>query len=398
MAKPLSPPALAERHARIHFGGTIRDRLTSRKIGSGIPGTGQLIHGFPSNDRWSPSWLPDGQSLLLRSKNVFELIDDTARIHAQIPTSDKSWGLIPSRDGRLLVSRRLDKYTTEKLGLPVWETLTGREMARLPIGGSDLFDKSIVIDNRSLLRVYKNWIEFWDLDTQKLSCRWPLKVENEDLTRTLEIEYPFLLADGVHLFTSLSDGTGLIWDLGRAIDFNKQKLSTVMDKDASAWWADLASEDARLAYHAVWHFEDSPSAVPFLLRWMKEKPDRAIENAPTLISDLNSNDFKLRQKSYEELEGMGIQALEAIRDARARTNPPKLHRLEALPGAISPRMRFQAKSRRLRAIQIFEHFNSRDTVDALAYLVENAANPEERQEAKTSFGRLSQHQFMEKKR
>ena len=63
----------------------------------------------------------------------------------------------------------------------------------------------------------------------------------------------------------MADGSGLIWDLDQMFDFGKPTSAAATDKDALAWWGDLASEDARRAYQAIWQFVDHRSLMPFVL-------------------------------------------------------------------------------------------------------------------------------------
>src|SRR5207237_789869 len=73
----------------------------------------------------------------------------------------------------------------------------------------------------------------------------------------------FFFPDGKTLFTALSDGTALTWDVSA---FPVEQLSpTHTEADMAKWWDELAG-DAPTAYGAIWKLVETPSEtlIPFL--------------------------------------------------------------------------------------------------------------------------------------
>jgi hypothetical protein len=197
------------------------------------------------------------------------------------------------------------------------------------------------------------------------------------------------LPDGQRLFTSMLDGTGLLWDLGPGLQTKRSDAQQVSEADANKWWSDLANADVREAYGAVWHFIDSPLAMPSLINHLKEPTDADFEKARILIAQLGDNEFRIREKAQEQLEGMGASALQAIRDAQAKAGSPEVaRRLETL-AARFPMTDVPARTlRRLRAIEVLEKVNSIEARKFLTDLAANANSPGEKEEALVALERM----------
>ena len=52
--------------------------------------------------------------------------------------------------------------------------------------------------------------------------------------------------------------------------------------------------------------------------------DPDFDKARSLISHLDSHEFQVRQKSFEQLEQMGMMAIEAMREERSKTKSPEV--------------------------------------------------------------------------
>src|SRR5262249_2795069 len=124
-----------------------------------------------------------------------------------------------------------------------------------------------------------------------------------------------LSPDGRRAFTALADGTALVWDLASALH-RRPRAEKPEEAKLTAWWADLAAEDARRAYAAIWRLSEAPDAtVPFLRKRLRPPSDAEIKEARRLIADLDSTRFATREKAFERLLKLGEIAEPVLRHA-----------------------------------------------------------------------------------
>src|SRR5262249_25725835 len=127
------------------------------------------------------------------------------------------------------------------------------------------------------------------------------------------------------------------------------------DDQLHSLWQTLAGDDAAEAARAIWSSALDPKrAVPFIEKALSELPK--LRDAPALISDLDSDQFAVREKAQKELEMLGKIAEPAVRQGLARGPSLDVRRrldrlLEKLKGPVTDRDILQ----RCRAIEIQEH-------------------------------------------
>src|SRR5207249_3407770 len=86
--------------------------------------------------------------------------------------------------------------------------------------------------------------------------------------------------------------------------------------DLSAYWHDLASHDATLAYRAVWEFAQHPRQSVALLRQHLSPaapPDAAKLQA--WLAELRSDKFAVRDRAFKELANLRELAEPALQKA-----------------------------------------------------------------------------------
>src|SRR5207253_2702599 len=124
-----------------------------------------------------------------------------------------------------------------------------------------------------------------------------------------------LSPDGRRAFTALADGTALVWDLASTLRRGPQAEKPEEAK-LTAWWADLAAEDAGRGYAAIWRLAEAPDAsVPFLRRNLRPPAEAEIKEARRLIAELDSTRFATREKAFERLLKLGETAEPVLRHA-----------------------------------------------------------------------------------
>jgi len=189
-------------------------------------------------------------------------------------------------------------------------------------------------------------------------------------------------ADGRRLASASTDSTVLIWDL---VPAHADVSGTV-----AAWWADLASEDARRAYAAIWRLSEMPEPTLALLRQhLLPVPEPDASKTRQCIEDLDSKQFAVRQKASKELEALGDAAVPALRESLDKNPSLEVRRrLETLL-ARPPAPLTSIQLRDLRALNVLERIDSPNAHRLLAELSAGAAYAAQTLEARAALRRLS---------
>jgi hypothetical protein len=265
----------------------------------------------------------------------------------------------------------------------VWEALTGKEVASLACGR--VGHLALAPDNRCLVSTDERFLRVHDLATGKERLRRRLPVAMTDRFGSTFGQALRVTPDGRRAFTALADGSGLMWDLASAVGPAPQVPGK---KELAAWWDDLASDDARRAYAAVWRLAEAPrgAGVTIVADRLRPPPVDGKE-VRRLIDELDSDTFAVREKATRRLEALGAAALPALREALAKEPSlevrRRLEKLLASKADASPEVR-----RRLRALQVLERAGSAEARQALAALARGATHTAEAQEARAALERL----------
>jgi hypothetical protein len=136
---------------------------------------------------------------------------------------------------------------------------------------------------------------------------------------------------GADLRTALSassDSTALLWDL--------RPTDTPRAVGATSLWNDLASEDGRKAYRAIWALRDDPKTAVALLRG-KLPPTRLDEKRlQQLVAELGDDAVATRLTAAEELRKLGRAAIPRVKQAlQAATTPEVRSRLQSIVAQLS---------------------------------------------------------------
>jgi WD40 repeat protein len=343
--------------------------------------TGAIVrqHTLPGEIRQG-TWSADGESVVLplpEGLTKLEVGSGVAVFRAAGIQSGTP--VMASLDGRLIAARK----TAATLG--VQEALTGREVATLAVGRCDHF--ALAADNRTLVSTDEGFLRVWDLATGKERLRWPLPEVMTDAAGKSFVSALALSPDGRRAFTSLADGTALVWDLTRAPAVTL--VAAPSDKDLAAWWADLAADDPARAYAAIWRLrERSAAAVPLLRRHLKPARPADFDEARRLITELDNDAFEVRERASTRLTALGHTAVPALREALAK-NPPlePRRRLEKLLGTLSHGKPSPDRLRNARAIEILERIGSPEARRVLTELAGGMAEAPQTREAREALDR-----------
>ncbi len=194
-------------------------------------------------------------------------------------------------------------------------------------------------------------------------------------------------ADGRFLISGADDTTALVWDL-TALPAEKQDHIPLSRDDLKVCWEELGSQDAMRAFVAQRRLIPDPAGtVPYLGGLLKPVTlDR--RRMASLIADLDSDRFAVREKASQELEWLGELAEQSLRKAlaakptlEARTRLEKaLQKLD--PVTSTKRLQF------LRAVEVLEHIGTPEAQQILESLAKGAPDARLTQEAKASLDRL----------
>jgi RNA polymerase sigma factor (sigma-70 family) len=216
---------------------------------------------------------------------------------------------------------------------------------------------------------------------------WDLATRKEIHSIKGEGFYCMALApDGKTLATGNADTTCTIWAVP-SVPMEIQKLPV---GELPRLWADLSSEDAEKADHALWTLVAAPEqSVP----WLKEKlapaerDARRAEKLAALIADLDSDDFVTRTKANAELEKQGALAEAALKSAlESKPSLDVQSRIQALLEKLHPWPDMPLQS--WRAVVVLERIGNDDARLVLKTLSEGDPDARLTQEAKAALERL----------
>jgi hypothetical protein len=124
--------------------------------------------------------------------------------------------------------------------------------------------------------------------------------------------------DGERLGSALSDGTGLIRDLGPSSRRREWKL--LQPPELQRLWDDLAGADANRAQRAVWALAGQPhAALPFLRSRLKRVAERPPWEVRDLMTDLDSSSTTAAAAARRELAALGPYAVDILQRAASAT-------------------------------------------------------------------------------
>jgi RNA polymerase sigma factor (sigma-70 family) len=179
--------------------------------------------------------------------------------------------------------------------------------------------------------------------------------------------------DGRRLISTNEDTTALVWDLtgklGAGGSWGKPLTPGVLE----AAWTDLAVEDAGRAYKALRRLVSAPQeAIPYLSNYLRPVAVVPKTRLDRLITDLDNDEFAVRQQASDQLAMLGAAALPACRKAlEGRPSLEARRRLEKLLQSQtrerwSPGLDRLRQMRALEALELMEAEGARQLLEKLA--------------------------------
>jgi WD40 repeat protein len=178
---------------------------------------------------------------------------------------------------------------------------------------------------------------------------------------------------GKTLASAGDDTTALLWDVA------KIKRPTPADKkpqagDLEAWWQALADDDAVQAFAALNGFVAAPQdAVAFLKNRVQPAPLLDLKHVADLIGQLDSDQYKVRDKATGALLKLGEGIVPELDKAlAAKPSQEKQQRLQELRGKLTGWVLHGERLRAFRAVEVLERIGTPEARQLLQALAQGA--------------------------
>ncbi len=217
---------------------------------------------------------------------------------------------------------------------------------------------------------YDNTVRFWEVATGRERRRYT----GSGGTFT-ELAYA---PDGCTVAAGSMDTTTVIFDTVGA-KARQARTTPFSLADLATLWNDLASGDAHRAYEPLQVLAARPEqTLPFLSQQLQPFDPQRLDK---IITDLDSDQFPIRDQATRELSNSAEQAEPALR--RALTRQPSLELRRRAEGLLT-----QAEARAPRVTELLELIGSAEAQQMIEKLAQGQAEARLAQEAKDSLQRL----------
>jgi RNA polymerase sigma factor (sigma-70 family) len=196
--------------------------------------------------------------------------------------------------------------------------------------------------------------------------------------------------DGRSLASGSGDTTALVWNVDSLSARAGPPLKALADAEIGVSWDALASDDAAAGGTAVNSLVGSPKETLALLKG-KLRPPPAVDAAAVakLLDQLDSGEFKARQKAQVDLLALGDQVVPYLAKALAGKLPLETkRRLEVLHGKLTGITLSGERLRLARAVEVLERIGNAEARQLLQTLADGPAGSLETTQARAALARL----------
>jgi WD40 repeat protein len=272
----------------------------------------------------------------------------------------------------------------EEPTIRIWELATGKERHRLTGPRREVSAVAFAPDGRFLASgassCFDRSLQFWDVTTGKLVLEWTGHQSN--------VTGLAFAPDGKSLATASRDTTTLLWDV---TGLPRGKPAPRMAAgEWEALWADLASEDAQKAGVAMGVLSAAADEAVAFLGERVRPPAPPDERTVSLVKDLDSPRFDVRQKATRELEQLGMAAVPALQQAlKGRPTLEVRLRIDQMLERLGSPGTKREDLRVLRALEVLERVGTPSAVRILRGLADGAPGTWIGKDAGASLRRLT---------
>jgi RNA polymerase sigma factor (sigma-70 family) len=363
---------------------------------------GKELHRWAQDAYLAVAFAPDGKVFAdSRYDGTIHLWETaTGREVRRLQTGEQgsTFALAFSPDSRVLAVA--GQNTTVRL----FEVATGRLRCQFSVRQGSIHSLAFTSDGRTLatgggeaLTHFRDLDEFKFAATARLSdyavCLWDVTTGKQ--VRRLEGHQGgvFALAfsrDGRALVSRSWDTTALVWGLPAARGQPAPPSDHLTPEELQDLWTGLREGDAEKAHRALGKLEAAPEqAVELLGKRLRPVPTVSPARLAELLTNLDSDDFSLREQATHELKRLAELAEEDVRKAlQARPSLEMRRRLEDIVANLKAPFPPPERLQSLRALEMLEHLGTPAARQVLERLSQGAPKAWLTREADASVQRL----------
>jgi WD40 repeat protein len=282
-----------------------------------------------------------------------------------------------SPDGKTVASAGMDHT------IRLWETATGKQRRCLEGHKGWVWHCAFSPDGRTLASASDDkTIRLWDLVEGKM-----LQALRGHLGGVLSVDFS---PDGQRLVSGSEDTTALCWEVPRVVRERKPAATRLTAVAMDRLWDLLASDDAALAYQAMWTIvANSGQSVQAIKQ--RVVPVKPVE--PTLIQrwivDFDNDRFQEREQASHEIIRIGRAAAPALRELLdGNPSPESRRRARSLLRKLAEQPLNSKELQALRAVEALECMGTPEAKEILQDLAKGEPADRLTRDAKMALERL----------